>query len=236
MSYQFKMEDSWCDMEDDFMNCEKKKEKLDNKSNSVGFEKKTIRMSVGNNFNTNNKNSSFEEISKKKQLFEHIENENMSLCDILDIDLSKDFEKFDEKSILKYQLYVSSQLKKYVTTCIEKSNDFDVELHLPKLEWLYKSSVVMAKKRCQKEIKFKRKSNTIQRNSYEFCEFGNKCENKLGNKCTKKHYVYNYACCDILELIEYLLNSNNKKNMKEIFTSINTICYVFNHMYEEILG
>lgn len=157
-------------------------------------------------------------------------NLQLSLSEIISLDFAKT--DMNELEILKYQIYVAGQLKKYILTCIDTSSSFDADLHLPKLEWLAKTCAFLSKKRSLRDIKFRKRQDHIQRNSYEFCEYGNSCQNKNG-KCNKKHMVYNFVLCDISELIRHLTQENNK-NPKEILTSINTINYVFNHMYDEL--
>lgn len=159
------------------------------------------------------------------------EDEQLSIGDIL----STEYKNLSEIKILKYQLYISSQLKKYAISCRDKNINFDIALHLPKLEWLLETCSFLEKKRSQKEIKNNKKiMYGIKRNSYEFCELSDKC-NKL-KKCKKKHYVYNYIKSDIIEIINYINNYNNNFCIKELCISLNTINYVFKHMYDELLN
>ncbi len=221
MSYELSMQESWCDMHDDLMDIGEEKKKLEASSivDSLGI---GIKSSLTTSL-----------VKSKQSTSDFGDCQQLSLGEILSLDFSKG--NLSELEILKHQTYVAGQLKKYISLCIENANNFDIELHVPKLEWLARSSLFLAKKRLQKDIRFKKKQEHIQRNSYEFCEFGNKCDkcDNQENKCHKKHYVYNYVYCDICELIRYLTQENNK-NIKEIFTSINTINYVFNHMYDEM--
>lgn len=236
MYCKLNMQDSWSDMHDDFMdivNTSPKKEVLGSSSviDSIGIGIKTSSLKLTQKLSEFDRlNTSTVSTASPVQL---------SLGEILTIDVSKG--GLSEIELLKHQTYVTGQLKKYVGSCIDNSSNFDVEQHLPKLEWLAKSCLYLAKKRLQKDIKFKKKLDHIQRNSYEFCEYGPKCPNSNG-KCKKKHIVYNYAYCDISELIRHLTtnlaNTANTTNLsikiKDIFTSINTINYVFNHMYDEL--
>lgn len=145
--------------------------------------------------------------------------------------ISLDYSNMTELEILKNQCYISIQLKKYVATCKENSLSFDITAHLPKLEWLLSTSIFLSKKRHQKEIKLKKRTHLLQRNAYEFCTHGYKCQN---TKCKQKHFVYNYVISDISELIKYLQTYNNESNIKEVYITINTINFVFNHMHEEL--
>lgn len=237
MSYELIMQESWCDMHDDFTDIGTEKKKLESSSiiDSLGIGLKSTSISTSTSVSTS---VSISSTTKSRQYMseQHIselnETQQLSLGEILSLDFSK--EQLNEIDILKHQIYVAGHLKKYVSQCLENSNNFDTELHLAKLEWLAKSSLFLAKKRLQKDIKFKKKLDHVQRNSYEFCESGNKCVYKDG-KCNKKHFVYNYLYCDICELIR-CITCENIKHTKEIFTSINTINYVFNHMHDEIVN
>jgi len=170
-------------------------------------------------------------INKTSNTDEH----TISIGEILAIEYDKI--KLSELELLKYQTYVASQVKKYVLTFIENPNlCIDMSLHLSKLEWLLKTSNYLSKKRNLKEIQSRKKGiNGIQRNSYEFCEYNYKCTYNKTGKCTKKHFVHNYVNSEVFEMIKYLSNDKIKdKNPKEIYTSINTISYILNHMREEL--
>jgi len=61
--------------------------------------------------------------------------------------------------------------------------------------------------------------------------------------CYAQHYVFNLVYLDILDILCYISetysnNLNNSENLhlnlNEIKTSINTITYVINHMFEEL--
>lgn len=211
------MNDSWCDMHDDILDVTSatKKEVLNvsNITDSIGIERKSPTLK-----------------NKKNIQLGNDENRHMTFAEIMQLNIDKS--EISETKILYYQIYVTNQLKTYVTQCIEKTELFDVELHLPKIEWLALISQQLSKKKSLREIKFKKETNFIQRNSYEFCKFGKKCINKNG-KCKKKHIVHNYVLCDLLELIRHLKNEPNV-SQKDILTSINTINYVLNHMQDEL--
>lgn len=159
--------------------------------------------------------------------------EQLSIAEILLLD----YTKIPELKLLKYQTYVISQLKRYITQCKEEFKDFDITLHQNKLDWLLKTTDHLAKSRKQHEIKRKTYRDTdvgIQRNSYEFCN-DYKCNFNKSGRCVKKHFVYNYVKCDISELINYLVN-NKSKDLKEVSITINTINFVFNHMHDELVS
>lgn len=204
------MNDSWCDLIDEFNDSPIEKEFLEGIS---------IVDSFGLGINKNSQN----------------DDQTLSISEIIEIDYTKS--KLSELEILKYQTYIASQIKKYILTCVENNEiQHDILQHIPKLEWLLSTSSYLSNKRNLKEIKTKRKScDGIQRNSYEFCEYNHNCTYNKNGKCTKKHFVHNYVNSEIFELIRYLSNDKIKnKNIKEIYTSINTICYILNHMKEEL--
>lgn len=211
---------SWSDMKDDLeiSIVPKKKQLLEssgsfNMGSSLGKNTK-LSMSTSSDFLLNNKNPN-----------------QLSIGEILSIDyVGGELEEID---ILKNQCYVLSQLKKYVMSCRDKLENFDVQLHLPKLVWLLETSKYLSKKRNLKDIKIKKRHEGLQRNSYEFCNSNYKCSNL---RCRQKHFVYNYVNNDISELIKYLEDSTNIHNVKEIYVTINTINFVFNHMHDELFN
>ena len=87
------------------------------------------------------------------------------------------------------------------------------------------------------------KNVSISRNSYKFCDFGHTCSfsYSLEDKrdCYSQHYVYPLILSDIQNLIDHILMDDGTYNTsiqtKEIITSINTITYVINHMYNELV-
>jgi hypothetical protein len=85
-----------------------------------------------------------------------------------------------------------------------------------------------------------KKSQNISRNSYKFCDFGHMCRFNYDKdqKCCAQHYVYNLVYLDIVDILEYIAGIDNicdhPQNISEIKTSVNTITYVINHMYEEL--
>jgi hypothetical protein len=165
-------------------------------------------------------------------------NDNISQLSLNEI-LNIKYNELSESNLLKYQTYVSFQLKKHVTLCKTINDYFDTDTYLCNLEWLLETSKYLAKNKGLKIISHKNMGH-IKRNSYEFCENGNACVNNKLGKCKKKHFVYNYVCADIEDIIKYLKNNTHssaiKKDiyMNELYTTLNTINYVFNHMYDEM--
>ena len=153
--------------------------------------------------------------------------------------IALDYTKLTELKILEYQKYISSQIKKYVHSCKENTIDFDITLHIPKLKWLSNSANFLAIKRKMKSVKHVKKHNVISRNSYKFCPLNSECNwyYRKSKKCNGQHFVYNCVKSDVDEIIDYLNTVDKKElsvlNMSELFISINTIAFVFNHMFEE---
>jgi hypothetical protein len=214
------MDDSWYDIQDELMETPqyKKKEVIEGYGSGI--------------FNVLGNNMSNSFISTKPVVNKDTHVSAISIEDILLLNYCDN--KISELELLKYQCYVSGQLKKYTALCKEKLSEFNFALHFSKLEWLLKSSCHLAKNRNQKDIKLKKKVGKIQRNSYEFCGNGYKCNNTKMGKCHQKHFVYNYVGSDIHELLKYLQTNKNECDIKEVYVTINTINFVFNHMYDEL--
>jgi len=153
--------------------------------------------------------------------------------------IALDYTRLTELKILEYQKYISSQIKKYVCECRDKEIEFNVTLHVPKLKWLSDSANFLAIRRNMKLAKHIKKQNIISRNSYKFCPLNSTCicnHNKT-KKCNGQHFVYNYVKSDIDEILDHLDMFDKKQlkaiNLSEILISINTVSFVFNHMFEE---
>jgi ferric iron reductase protein FhuF len=118
----------------------------------------------------------------------------------------------------------------------EISIDVDLKMKMTlKLIWLSKTSQYFVKKYNQKELSHSRKHyDNIPRNSYKFCNFGYTCKyNSNKQKCYGQHFVFNLIKSDIDEVVYHLENAI-EINIKEICISLNTISFVFNHMYDEM--
>jgi hypothetical protein len=82
----------------------------------------------------------------------------------------------------------------------------------------------------------------IPRCSYKFCHFKSSCVYNYNNNnkkliCYQDHYVHNMISADINILVKYIKKYNNNDKIshnKEILKSINTLCYVINHMESEL--
>lgn len=196
--------------------------------------------------NTNNKllksqtdlSNSYEKDKNK----ENKESTNISISEIISFD-PKDIEL---KKLLKYEITILSHLKNYFKNCFEKNIKPDLNLHIPKLEWVLMSQEHLRKKLKLPEIKHKNNNNNIPRSSYKFCAYGHKCEfnyfkNKnsrhQGNGCYAQHFVHNYLCADIKAICDYLYyinNNNSTPNYDELLKCITTVHFVVIHMCEEL--
>lgn len=155
--------------------------------------------------------------------------------------MALDIKKITDTKLLEYQTYISGQLRKYFKQCLEKRDDIDYKLHLPKVVWLADVSKHFSDKQNLKYSLHKNVNDikSIPRSSYKFCEYGHECQFNYGNKagCYAQHYVHNLIYSDIISLCQYLefgYKSGEKINLEEIIKSINTISYVMNHMHEEL--
>jgi hypothetical protein len=165
---------------------------------------------------------------------------NISISEILVLDLN-DMKVLD---ILEYQSIIVQNLKKYIKQCNEKKENIDIELHMPKFQWLDRSSNLLAEKlQLQKIIHRSYIHNgIIARSSYKFCEYSHECEfnypknkKKFGKGCYKQHFVHNYLNADINSIIEYIKNTKNEDiNYNEINKCMKTIDHVINNMKDEL--
>lgn len=156
----------------------------------------------------------------------------------------------NDLTILEYQTYLSSHLKKYVKQCFEDQNKklgdnpivFDYGLHLSKFEWLAKASKYLSNK-LSLTISTHRISpdmSIIPRSSYKFCEYNYDCEFNYKNKssgCFAQHFVHNLVYADIMAIIQYLkanCNDSVELNFEELTKCTTTVAYVIKHMFEEL--
>jgi len=184
-----------------------------------------------------------------KQMSSVIENEieqekkeiHLSVGEIMAIDITK----ITETQLMEYQNYLTSQLRKYFKQCLDKNEEIDYDLHLPRIHWIGEVSKYFSNKYNLKfsfhKVKMTIDSKSIPRSSYKFCEYSNECtynyDPESKDKCHSQHFVHNILYADILSLYQYLLigkTTNIMLDINEILKSINTISFVINHMYEEI--
>lgn len=167
--------------------------------------------------------------------------------------VTKDPSTIDDITLLEWQTYLSSNLKKYIKQCNESAKSteavnkykLDYNLHISKFEWLARASKSLSNKlgltvNNHKINTFDMQKGIIPRSSYKFCEYNYDCQFNYKDKyngCYAQHFVHNLVCADIYAVIYYLNNcyQNNKEyNYEELSKCITTIAYVIKHMYEEL--
>jgi hypothetical protein len=170
------------------------------------------------------------------------ETQQYNIADIV----SKDPATVDAVTLLEWQTYLSSYLKKYIKQCSESSdNELDYELHIPKFEWMAKASKSLSNKfglanTSHKISNYDLQKGIIPRSSYKFCEYNYECQFNYKEKsggCYAQHFVHNLVYADISSVIHYLKfvhESNKHYNYNELTKCITTISYVIKHMYEEL--
>lgn len=174
---------------------------------------------------------------------------------ISDIDEQFDIDKAISKKctdldgdleVLKYQKNIADFLRNYVhyyVKRLDKSNvKFDPNLFLRYLIWLETASKYLSKKLNMPAIQHTAKAdNIIPRSSYKFCDYGSECDYNYGDGkfktkgCIAQHYVHNIVYADINILKIYINKMEDGQNLhSEILKSMNTISFVFSHMYNEL--
>lgn len=165
-----------------------------------------------------------------------IENEyNTQIEEINSIDIGYYNINYNNTStllILQKELSIIKLLSKYAL----QNQNLDYKFIVKCLKLCMELSELLRIKIGQKKINLIKKGSSIQRCSYKFCNFKDKCTynyNKKNNPCYQDHYVHNMVSHDLLSLIDYI-NMNNNINNKEILKSINTLSFVINHMETEL--
>ena len=142
--------------------------------------------------------------------------------------------------LLEEQVNIIKLLSKYTL----QNNYLNLEFFIKCLDVLIKSSKILMDRINQVEVvhKCKSYSNYIPRCSYKFCNFKDECfynySNKTKNVCYQDHYVHNMVNADLTTLKEYIQLKFSDNNLvipnKEILKTINTLCFVIEHMYTEL--
>ena len=180
--------------------------------------------------------SSFDSKGNKK-MKNQIQN-SYSISDIM----IKDPKKIDDLTLLEYQTYISSHLKKYIKQCVDNIDTINFLLHIPKFEWLANGSKYLSEK-LGLEINYHRitpEMSIIPRSSYKFCEYNYDCQFNYKNKfngCFAQHFVHNLVHADLVAIINYLkykIDTPNTINFEELLKCITTSSYVIKHMLEEL--
>lgn len=191
-----------------------------------------------------------------------IENNNDdNYSDIDEYTPPHDITHLSDHEIMSSASLVARNMKNNVVTRINADQKSALSWILESSEWLLNAMTNLADKLCQvadidEELEAKDSasdstqtfgssqtqdnSECIGRNSYKFCEFGHNCsfnycrhKNRSTDRdCYSQHYVYPLVKSDLQNLISHISTGNIM--IKEVVTSINTITYVINHMYNEL--
>lgn len=167
-----------------------------------------------------------------------------SRCDIdtdPNIIVLSDINETQDITLFEYQISVINFLK---TNAPKLCDPNALTNFNDKLEWILKCSKFLAKKTNLNLILHKNTSfdtQNIPRSSYKFCNYNYQCEYNYNIKkhsgCYAQHYVHNLVYADLLSLkliLNKYENSINEKLINETQTTLNTISFVINHMYEEL--
>lgn len=182
------------------------------------------------------------------QSFNEIEHlSDKTETDIIDIDeiMALNYKTLSDLNILKYQTMISGYLRKqtrdYMEVDIKTEEGFDFDTYLKRLVWLKESSLFVSDKIGLGPYNHKHdEGKSITRSSYKFCDNGYNCEFNYNHEkykgCYAQHFVHNMVHADICSLIKYIEEKTKAKKIShnEIKKCINTISFVFNHMYEEL--
>lgn len=142
--------------------------------------------------------------------------------------------------LLESQNNIIKLLGKYIL----QNNYLNYDFFIKCIEILTNLSKVMMERLGQQNINHKTKNtnNYIPRCSYKFCNFKEECfynySCKTKNVCYQDHYVHNMVLADLIILKDYINSKFIDNNLvipnKEILKSINTLCFVIEHMYNEL--
>jgi hypothetical protein len=153
----------------------------------------------------------------------------------------QNYDTLKRRSIVELLLY-QTILCEYIKINIKKKSLDDT---INKITMLQSISKILCDKNNLKIIKHKPLdfyNGSIPRSSYNFCDNNYKCEyyykkiKKSG--CNQQHYVHNLIFVDIESLKLFIIKYGNdmQENLKifnEITTSLNTISFVIDHMFQE---
>lgn len=173
--------------------------------------------------------------------FDHVDIEDVKSLDI---------KSMSDLILLEKSSSIVKNLKfQFIKRCNDDQDKFMIWV-ITSLIWLNTVMKELARRNKQsfeisnsidKDIK-----KSISRTSYKFCEFGYNCKfnYNIKEKCYAHHFVFNYISLDIASVIDFIIEDydiiklrqiTDANDLSEIKTSINTITYVINHMYDELL-
>jgi hypothetical protein len=165
---------------------------------------------------------------------------------------------FDDLEILRRSSLMARELKLKIVGELNKDLDTTINQIIEYVYWLKQNMIILSERigqefdeksdkpgsDCSSDESLERdRPDTIGRNSYKFCDFGHGCSfgYSLEDKrdCYSQHFVYPLILSDIHNLVDHILTDDGTCSpdiqIKEVITSINTITYVINHMYNELV-
>ena len=154
--------------------------------------------------------------------------------------------ELEDINILKFQVFLLNSLRKEfkIESNIENIKYEDI---MERVKWLLDTTQLLSSRNNLELFyhpieKDEKKTQSIPRSSYKFCNYNFECEFNYNvskySGCYAQHYVYNLIWADI-DALKYFIDKNkdifkNEQNLIEIKKSINTISFVVNHMYDEL--
>tara|TARA_B100001093_G_C26719032_1_gene966978 strand:+ start:380 stop:1057 length:678 start_codon:yes stop_codon:yes gene_type:complete len=142
--------------------------------------------------------------------------------------------------LLENENNIIKLLGKYIL----QNNYLNYNFFIKCIDILCELSKILMSRLGQQNINHKTKNtnNYIPRCSYKFCNFKEECfynyNIKTKNVCYQDHYVHNMVLADLIILKEYIKDKFLGNNLvipnKEILKTINTLCFVIEHMYNEL--
>lgn len=152
----------------------------------------------------------------------------------------EDINKMTDIQFLEKSSLLARNLKFQICKRYEENIDECIEWVTASLEWLRDVTLLLATRNSQPIIHplNKKQSSIARRNSYKFCEYNYSCKFNYSHesKCYAQHYVYSLVHSDIIDILEHIKNTypSEEMNLGEVKTSVNTITYVINHMFDEL--
>lgn len=147
---------------------------------------------------------------------------------------------FNSLKLLEEELHVIKLLAKYTL----QNNYLDFNFFSKCIDILIQISKLLMTRLKLEDVNHKSKnySTYIPRCSYKFCNFKDDCfynyNPKTKNICYQDHYVHNMVNADLITLKDYInlkfIDTKLVIPNKEILKTINTLCYVTEHMYAEL--
>lgn len=135
---------------------------------------------------------------------------------------------------------------------VKSSKVHDEELTMDKLQsiveylqWISKTCEILAKRIGQELLVHQaNRTPSIVRSSYNFCNKNTQCKNfyskNVSPTCKEHHYVHSilkYDVDSVIQFLNFVIQNNitiTDDELKNLYLSIKTICFVTRHMAKEI--